>query len=262
MFPSATFKHRTSIRLVSHYCCSDWFIPIICLKKKKQKKKKESLYLLLIHKFTVYAEIMGICSSTLWFLAENCEIKAIWKAGKHRALTNTLFSAACLRQHNSKQLPPASSGGSETDPGSQPSTGRQRPDMDSGARPAPPPGGAGQAAPRPSEHSNPQLHPKRRCIDVKPSRRLLRTGLGRGAPQPSPRAQPASTIHPGGPHRVGQDTRCLCCLSWRSLLNGLKPPSVLTLKQNNTKTLSKGRAAAATVNFKHGLHSGCKLLRL
>lgn len=31
---------------------------------------------------------MGICSSTLWFLAENCKIKAIWNARKRRAFIN------------------------------------------------------------------------------------------------------------------------------------------------------------------------------
>lgn len=57
-----------------------------------KKQEKISLYLLLIYKFIIYAEIMGICGSTLWFLAENCKIKAIWNARIFKAFINiTLF---------------------------------------------------------------------------------------------------------------------------------------------------------------------------
>lgn len=41
------------------------------------QNKRIILYLLLIHKFIIYAEIVCACTTTLWFMAENGKIKTI-----------------------------------------------------------------------------------------------------------------------------------------------------------------------------------------
>lgn len=79
------FKNWMSIRLIPHCCCS------VLFQSSVKNTKKICLYLLLIYKFIIYAEIMSICSSTLWFLAANCKIKAIWNARKCKAFISITF---------------------------------------------------------------------------------------------------------------------------------------------------------------------------